>query len=388
MPEQETRTSETSVVIQAPDNRIVLGGDKTISPQYIQAEQAIKDGIIPKSAVQAHPGKGGKLFEYIDHVWVTQQVRKFFDQLWGYREIPGSGKINADGSATAYSELTLYVPMADGTFHVRTFVACGVHDGQVGAMTESAKIASAHSRAFVRCVFRAFGLGDQFYQKVDAAKDPADVWSTLMEHLEKHKGDKQAFITMVKEAGTTREDLLDDDVFRWLYYEASRMCEKPKADIPEFMKGKNGNKPAEETPQPEPKPASVPEPISTVVETLPPAENTVENMAAPDETPIPVVVEPEPEPVVEPTYVPVEPHHVPGQTIVMEYDPDYVFTPDRAGWDKLLADKFPGYDLTVIKTAMRAQFPGGFNVQQIRDYYIYLVRQVNAGKLTQTEFKP
>ena len=380
MSEQETRTSETAIVVQEPDNRIVLGGDKAISPQYIQAEQAITNGVIPKSAVQAHPGKGGKMFEYIDHVWVTQQVRKFFDQLWGYREIPGSGKINADGSATAYSELTLYVPMADGTFHVRTFVACGVHDGQVGAMTESAKIASAHSRAFVRCVFRAFGLGDQFYQKIDAAKEPTDVWNTLIEHLERHKGDKEAFITMVKEAGITREDLLDDDVFRWLYYEANRMCEKPKADVPEFMRNTNGKKPAEETVQkPEPKPE--PEPVSTVVETPPSAET-------PEPVTEPVAeTKPEPEPVAEPAYVPVEPHHVPGQTIVMEYDPEYEFTADRAGWEKLIKDKFPGYDLEIIKQAMRAQF-AGFKPTDIRDYYIYLVRQVNAGKMTQTEFKP
>jgi len=142
-------------------------------------------GKVPKYAVREHPGNGGKIFKYVDHVWVTQLLREAFGPFWGSEVLEST--IEEDGTATARVKITIKIPKPDGSYHEIVFIELGACNTTSG-MTMANRRLSAGSKGLVRCAFRAFGLGQEFYNTTDY-KDWSndDAWDAIVKQIKKNK---------------------------------------------------------------------------------------------------------------------------------------------------------------------------------------------------------
>lgn len=152
------------------------------------ALSTLMNGKVPEYAIRKHPGTGGKMFKYVDHVWVTQLLRDAFGPYWGSEVL--NAVIESDGTATATVKLTIKIPTfvdRNNPIHEIVFTELGACNITTGMTIANRKL-SAASKGLVRCAFRAFGLGQEFYNTVsfeDLTNEES--WRQIQIHIKKNK---------------------------------------------------------------------------------------------------------------------------------------------------------------------------------------------------------
>ena len=330
--------------IAKQDSALAVFGETKVSPEWLNAATVLADGKIPKGNVKSHLGRGGKIFHYIDHVWVTQQLRAYFGPYWSTRS--GQWQMFSDGSVAIPVTLRIALPGQEPYEITQT--------GSFGAnqkMMMSDRVASAESRGLVRCVWRLFGLGDEFYEVDPEDMTPEEAWGALKNYVEKNKGDLDEYINILKNMGVTRENLVDNDVFASAYELAYDICvmAKPKINLPDQLLGGNGNQNAPEMEAEVVQSESAPEPVEEVV-------NIEAAEVAPEK----------------------QNETVPEKQLV---DPNFKPTPTREGWASISQRLMSvGVHEEDIKSVMRQKF-GVYEAKNHQQYWDYLAAEVNAGRI-------
>lgn len=178
----------------------------------------ILNGKIPKEAIRKHPGAGGKSFQYVDHVWVTRKLRQAFGALWSFEA--SEATIEEDGTATARGTLRVKFPNNEGGYIETVFSDYGACLTTKGMAIANRKLAAA-SKALVRCAFRAFGVGEEFYDSADDSLTNGRAWDMFKVQVANNK----RYITMdditgyCKNNGIEKTDLVEkfDDIWKFIY---------------------------------------------------------------------------------------------------------------------------------------------------------------------------
>jgi hypothetical protein len=185
-----------------------------LSPQALRALNAIATGEIPEKAIKTHPGKGGKIFSYVSHIWATGIMNDALHHLWNFEVLEYTAY--DDGSANARCQLTINIPQEDGTLYQQVFTEVGAFDSQGNGMKKATIVASAASRGLLRCMLRAFGLGSQFYEAEEEIT-PKDAWNILLNYgTDKKNGlTRDELVEALKREGFTGEKLVDEFQKAW-----------------------------------------------------------------------------------------------------------------------------------------------------------------------------
>ena len=130
----------------------------------LKALTVLYSGKVPQYAIRKHPGAQGKTFSYVDHVWVTELLREAFGPFWSFKAL--EAVIEEDGTASARSELSVKFPMPNGSVFENSFIEMGACLTTTGMSLANRKL-SAVSKSLVRCAFRMFGVGQEFYNTID-----------------------------------------------------------------------------------------------------------------------------------------------------------------------------------------------------------------------------
>lgn len=162
-----------------------LSDEFTKDENRAMALAIIASGKVPKSAVSKHKGANDLVYSYVDHVWITKVLREAFGPYWGFEA--SEATVESDGTATARGKLTVKIPLKNGTYHTIEFVEYGACLTTSGMQIANRKL-SAVSKALVRCAFRAFGIGQEFYKTkelIDWSND--DAWDNIKLQIRKRK---------------------------------------------------------------------------------------------------------------------------------------------------------------------------------------------------------
>jgi len=193
-----------------------------ISQKKAAAIITVLGGKVPKEVIRTHPGQGGKVFQYVDHVWVTKQLRTAFGPLWGFEA--SEATIEEDGTATARGTLRVKLPnMIESSpepFIEMVFSDYGACLTTKGMSNANKKLAAA-SKALVRCAFRAFGIGEQFYDSADDSLTNLGAWEAFEHQVHNNK----AYISMddvikyCKDNNIGKTDLVDHfgEIWAFIY---------------------------------------------------------------------------------------------------------------------------------------------------------------------------
>lgn len=189
------------------------GGMRELTPEMIAALQTLSSGEIPAEAVRERPGKGGKVFNYVEHTWLSRQLRKGLGMWWSYDV--RDARILDDGSAMAVVSLQVHMPLSNGEMFTNSVTEVGVWEDQSGSMPMAMRVASAVSRGLARCAMRRFGIGEEFYHDDDGMS-----WKEAYRSLEKHaksrgmsKEDFDDFLT--KDMNIGRENIVENFLAVW-----------------------------------------------------------------------------------------------------------------------------------------------------------------------------
>ena len=199
-----------------------------LSAARLQAISALSSSVVPDFAVKTHPGKGGKTFSYITHVWVSAQLNEAFGQAWGM-DIKSTEMFD-DGSVAAVVQVYIDFTRRDGSAYRRTVSEVGTFDGGGGKMSKANMIASAVSRGMVKCCFRLFRLGESLY---DDLPDPTlkSSWESIAKMGQKRGLTLNQIKEALKTNGIKYEQLLEQFVVAWrVVYDASNK----KEDVGDF----------------------------------------------------------------------------------------------------------------------------------------------------------
>jgi len=178
-----------------------------------EAISTLLSSKVPKYAIRQHEGRGGEIFSYVDHVWVTRLMRNAFGPMWSFDTLEAN--IEEDGTASAISRVTvkIMVPGLPAGSKPEWFEmtcteggSCNINKG----MTLADRKLSAISKSLVRCVFRMFGVGEEFYKTVDLKSKTSDeCWQSIMSQVNKYKEyiTEQDVIDFCKENGISSDKL-------------------------------------------------------------------------------------------------------------------------------------------------------------------------------------
>lgn len=214
--------SQNSSITPSENNNLVNLSD-FFNTEYVSLERAsalrtILLGELPKDAVRSHPGTGGKVFKYVDHVWVTKKLRQAFGALWGFEA--SEATIEEDGTATARGTLKVKFPTPDGNFIETVFSDYGACQTTKGMTMANRKLAAA-SKALVRCAFRAFGVGQDFYDSADDSLTPKIAWDMLMTQVKTHSNyvSKEDVVQYCKDNNIEKDALVErfEEVWSYIY---------------------------------------------------------------------------------------------------------------------------------------------------------------------------
>lgn len=148
-----------------------------VTKDRADALAVISSGKVPAYAIREHPGKAGEIFKYVDHVWITKTLRNAFGPAVNFNAMEAT--LESDGTATGKANISLEIQRKDGTifrYSVTEFGACNTTRG----MTLADRKLSAISKAFSRCAFRGFGIGQEFYKTTDMRSQTDDeAWEKI-----------------------------------------------------------------------------------------------------------------------------------------------------------------------------------------------------------------
>lgn len=200
-------------------NEMLSLSTSNVSIKQIEAQNNLASAKVPKSAIKQHPGKGGKVFTYVDHVWVTEQLQQALGNTWSWDIL--QWEVFEDSVAVT-GRLSLHLLEDQGPFRIerppliftRSITEVGSYDRRSG-MSIANTVASAASRALCRAAMRMFGLGIEFYKKdKEEELTTKEAWGSLRRFAEnqgtKYDGEfKKAYGLKLKEAGIGEENILE-----------------------------------------------------------------------------------------------------------------------------------------------------------------------------------
>lgn len=228
-----------------------------MSPDKLRAINALSTGTIPPEALKQHPGRGGKIFTYLSHVWATKILNAGLKWLWEFQVV--NFQAFDDGSAVALCKLNIYIPLGNGQTICRTFQEVGAWESQeihiekkvnkkkreefpgqesvtpvveipldsetpeetrarIYGMSKAMIVASAASRGLLRCMLRAFNIGAEFYDD-DMGVTNVQAWKSLEKYANAKGMSTEELIKFVKDLGIKKEELADryHELFTKLY---------------------------------------------------------------------------------------------------------------------------------------------------------------------------
>lgn len=190
--------------------------ERGITTKSAKALTALLTAKVPADVIKTHKGRGGKVLSYVPHNLATDTMNDALGMDWDweildYLLLPDKTAV-ARGRMTIRYEVNLYdfkgTPVGK---EWRTRVITEMGGGEVHGDNPVLcnQILSACSRALLRCMFRAFGYGGQFYKEQENAPTPSDAWKTLKTYMNKQNVTDAEILPALKEAGITKEMLLD-----------------------------------------------------------------------------------------------------------------------------------------------------------------------------------
>jgi hypothetical protein len=229
-----------------------------MTPERLRAINTLSTGTIPPEALKQHPGRGGKIFTYLSHVWATKFMNAGLKWLWEFQVM--SFEAFDDGSAVALCRLNIYIPIGKGKSICRTFQEIGAWESQevhfekkvnkkikeelpgqttvsspvvdipldsetpeetrtrIYGMSKAMVVASAASRGLLRCMLRAFNIGAEFYDD-DMGVTNVQAWRSLEKYANGKGMPTEELIKFIKDLGIKKEELADryHELFTKLY---------------------------------------------------------------------------------------------------------------------------------------------------------------------------
>lgn len=206
-----TGDKELTVRTAAEDAFGSLKKRRLTMPMLVAMDQLAAEEI-PLEAIKTRPGKGGKTFDYVSHIWVTQKLRDAFGVFWSMNV--KDYEVFNDNSAVAVVELIIYAPTSEDEEMEVSITEVGAFEDATGKMPKAMIVASAVSRGLCRCVMRRFGIGKQFY---DEESEPtlASAWESIKRHAERQKLTPEEVLQLFEMNGITRSNLLDEFTRAW-----------------------------------------------------------------------------------------------------------------------------------------------------------------------------
>jgi hypothetical protein len=192
------------------NEELAVTSNQVVNARHVEAVNILHSKIIPANAIKKRPGKGGKMFSYVDHTWITGLLQDGFQNQWSFELLDWEvynetlqirdGK-NNDGSPkykdvpntsiAARCKLTLHVIVnpevrkyeSDPFLYDRSVIEVGAFDKNPG-MPTAMGIASAASRGLCRCVMRMLGIGMELYTDDDYNTEitPKKAWNILKQY--------------------------------------------------------------------------------------------------------------------------------------------------------------------------------------------------------------
>lgn len=205
-----------------------------IDVHQVEAFNAIRNKEVPLYAVKQRPGKSGKKFSYVDHVWVTETLQEGLQNLWSFEvldwevfreDVIIKEKKTPMRSVVARVQFTLHILLKNDPaisdqpqqFLHRKITEVGVFEPNP-AMSTAFAIASAVSRGLCRAAMRALGLGIQFYKGDDMPIDTATAWTAIKKYATNQGFDwtdefQEKYLKALENMGITKE--ANNLVDRW-----------------------------------------------------------------------------------------------------------------------------------------------------------------------------
>jgi hypothetical protein len=189
-----------------------MGGDRALTPEMISSLQTLSTGVVPPEAIQERPGKGGRVFRYVEHTWLSKQLREGLGMWWSYDV--QDARMLEDGTAMAIVTLKIHLPLANGEMFTNSVTEVGAWEDSTGKMPHAMRIASAVSRGLARCAMRRFGIGEEFYHSEDEMS-VKEAYEQLKVFALKRGLAKDEFDVLLHDMEIGRENLVDNYMVVW-----------------------------------------------------------------------------------------------------------------------------------------------------------------------------
>jgi len=197
-------------VVTTSDNLL----QSSVSPEYLQAIQGIRDRKVPARSIRTRPGRGGKTLQYIDHAHATRVIQDALQHFWSFE-----GAVSYeifDGtpmSVLTVNRLSMHIPILqpDGstTFLTRVVQETGVFLNDM-KIPKAPAVAASVSRGLCRCLARMLGYGLEFYEQDQPEITAKDAWNILWTFAQNQgQKDKDAVVAALKTKGITSAELAD-----------------------------------------------------------------------------------------------------------------------------------------------------------------------------------
>lgn len=187
-------------------DELIVSGPSALSAESKRARAILMGGVVPPSDVRTHPGKGGKTFSYVSHIWAQRQMNAAMRHMWDWEVL--DWQLMPDGSVAVRGKMSLNWILEDSSIYTRTITAIGSFEDSTGKMPDANKVGAAGSRALVKCMMRAFNIGSEFYE-TESTMTVNQAWGTLKAYGLRNDVTEEAIVDAFKKQGIDQDSLLD-----------------------------------------------------------------------------------------------------------------------------------------------------------------------------------
>jgi len=251
-----------------------------LTEDNVKAMATLGTGMIPASAISTHPGKGGKIFSYVSHVWATQLIQQALN--WAYSFDVLAYEVHLDGSATALCKFTSYVPISETEFYPVTVTEVGAFAPASDSMPHAMRVASAASRGLLRCLFRRYGIGSELYPAGNELEvTPKSAWKMIERQFTSAGCPEAVVVAGLQNAGITSAGLADRFIEAWeVVGQTIKEYKDSKVVIPATLADGASVPEPESEPGPEPPAVETPADEAPVIEAPRPTPESPEDLVA------------------------------------------------------------------------------------------------------------